>query len=313
MTTVSTSHRGMRTLARLMAAAIIVAAPGCSTKAADTNSAGGTTSPEVATSAADPTGVLGGALPQGDQSPYPPSDCGSKNDDDSLWKDVDGVNPKQKGPNIEVVEEGNLGYALHDGNRRGESHKYNLLVIPTARITGIECDQILNPNDVLNLWSAAWGKVKERFGKSLKPTEWMLGINSKFGRSHNQLHIHLTGLDKNIRTQLDRLTNVPTDLTKWNDSLYVLGDHAYRIVKVKSLETNPFNLLQDHVAQKFKDRFDQSLVVVADAKGDGHYLIATQGKAKVAGQPAHEPDLKIREGPNTYYGTEVIDSLMYLG
>lgn len=295
-----------------MAAAVILAAPGCSTKAAETNSAVGTSSTEVAASAAESTGALGGALPQGDQSPYPPSDCGSKSDDDSLWKDVDGVNPKRKGPNLEVVEEGNLSYALHDGNRKGENHKYNLLVIPTARITGIECDQILNPKDVLNLWSAAWGKAKEQFGKSLKPTEWMLGINSKFGRSHNQLHVHLTGVDKNIRTQLDKLTNVPTDLTKWNDSLYVLGDHAYRIVKVKSLETNPFTLLQDHVAQKFKDRFDQSLVVVADAR-DGYYLIATQGKPKVTGQPAHEPDLKIREGSNTYYGTEAIDSLMYLG
>ncbi len=28
---------------------------------------------------------------------------------------------------------------------------------------------------------------------------------------------------------------------------------------------------------------------------------------------ADEPDLKIREGSNTYYGTEAIDSLMYLG
>lgn len=313
MSLLGSSRHATRAVALLMSTAVIMAASGCSTTTTDTNSAVGTSSTEVATSDSQSPGALGGPMPQGDQSPYPPSDCGAKSDDESLWKDVDGVNPKKKGPNIEVVEEGGLAYALHDGNRKGESHKYNLLVIPTARITGIECDLILNPKDVLNLWQAAWGKAKEQFGKSLKPTEMMLGINSKFGRSHDQLHIHLTGLDKNIRAELDKLTNVPTDLTKWNESLYVLGNHAYRIAHVKSLDTNPFNLLQEHVAKNFKDRFDQSLVVVADAKGDGFYLIATQGKPKVPNQPPHEPDLKIKEGSTTYYGTEAIDSLMYLG
>ena len=44
MAPVISTRRGVRTLAGLMAVAMIVAAPGCSTKAADTNSAGGTTS-----------------------------------------------------------------------------------------------------------------------------------------------------------------------------------------------------------------------------------------------------------------------------
>ena len=312
MARVGSARRGKRTAACLLAIGVLVATPGCATKTAEPNSAVGSSSSEVAAGAGQSTGAPGAAMPQGDQSPYPPNDCGATTDDDALWKDVDGVNPKRKGPNIEVVEEGGLGYALHDGNRKGETHKYNLLVIPTARVTGIECDLILNPRDVLNLWKAAWVKAGEQFGKSLKPTEMMLGINSKFGRSHDQLHIHLTGFDKRAREQLDKLTNVPTDLKKWNDSMFVLGDHAYRIVRVKSLDTNPFTLLQDYVAKDFKDRFDQSLVVVAD-KSDGFYLIATQGKPRVSGQPAHEPELKLREGSTTYWGTEAIDSLMYLG
>ncbi len=296
-----------RTVAHLLALAVLVTAPGCSTKTADPNSAVGTTS------AAESPGALGATEPQGDQAQYPPNGCGSTSDDDPLWKDVDGVMPTKKGPNIEVVAKGKLAYALHDGNKKGENHRYNLLVIPTARITGIECDLILQPDAVLNLWEEGWGKAREQFGKSLKPTDMMLGINSKFGRSHNQLHIHLTGFNNEARKQLDQLTGVPTELEKWNSSMYVLGEHAYRIVHVKSLNTNPFNLLQDYVAKGAKDRFDQSLVVVADAKNEGFYLIATQGKPEVSGQPEHNPELKVQQGGKTYWGSKAIDDLMYLG
>lgn len=304
-----------------MAFAVLLATPGCSAKTADTDSAVGTTGSEVAasapasagaqesTGAAAAPGALGGAEPQSDKGTYPPNGCGSAADEEPLWRDVENRTEKDKGPNIHVVDVGKLHYALHDGNRKGETHKYNLLVIPTARVTGIECDDILDPTKVLNLWDYAWKEARNQF----KSEDVMLGINSMLGRSHKQLHIHIAGFNKEAREQLDKLTNVPTELSKWNESMHVLGEHAYRIVRVKNLDTNPFQLLQDHVSKPSQDRFDQSLVVVADTKNGGYYLIATQGKPKEPGQPNHNPELRIEQGGKTYWGSEAIDDLMYLG
>jgi CDP-diacylglycerol pyrophosphatase len=317
MGSLNSSRRGLTVLTPLMAAAVLVAAPGCSTKTVDTNSGAGTTSVEVTTSGAEPTGALGaapgaggGQEPQSDAGFTPPTYCGSKDDaNESLWTDVKDKTPTDKGPNIKVVKiSEQLGYALHNGDKVGEKHKYNLLVIPTERVTGIECKDILEPTKVLNLWKYAWDDARDRFGKS---EDIMLGVNSKDGRSHNQLHIHLTGLKSDIRNELDKLTNVPTDLNKWNESMYVLGGHAYRIVRVKSLDTNPFNLLQDNVVKKFQDRFQQSMAVVADTKNGGFYLITTQGTPE-KGQPEHDPELKVEQGGKKYYGSKAIDDLMNL-
>jgi hypothetical protein len=84
--------------------------------------------------------------------------------------------------------------------------------------------------------------------------------------SHNQLHIHLTGFNGDARKQLDKLTNVATDVS-----------------------------------------------VVADAKKEGFYLIATQGKPEVSGQPEHNPELRVDQGGKMYWGSKAIDDLMYLG
>ena len=309
MASPSLPRRGLRILTPLMAVAVLVAAPGCSTKTGDTNAPGGTSGTAVATSDAKVAGQ--GQQPQSDSGFTPPDYCGSKDDkNESLYNDVKDRTPTDKGPNIKVVQYKALYYALHNGNTRGETHKYNLLVIPTARVTGIECKDILDPTKVLNLWRYAWADASEHFGQ--KSEDIMLGINSKDGRSHNQLHIHLTGLNKDIRNQLDKLTNVPTDLKKWNGSMYVLGAHAYRVVHVNSLDNNPFNLLQDNVVKNFQDRFQQSMAVVADTKNGGFYLITTQG-APEKGQPQHDPELKIDQGGKTYYGSKSIDDLMYLG
>ena len=130
---------------------------------------------------------------------------------------------------------------------------------------------------------------------------------------HNQLHIHLTGFNSDARKQLDKMTNVAIDVSQWNQSMHVLGEHAYRIVHVKSLDANPFIQLQDYVARASQDRFDQALAVVADARNEGFYLIATQGRPEVSGQPEHKPGLRVDQGGRTYWGSKAIDDLMYPG
>ena len=78
MASPSLPRRGLRILTPLMAVAVLVAAPGCSTKTGDTNAPGGTSGTAVATSDAKVAGQ--GQQPQSDSGFTPPDYCGSKDD-----------------------------------------------------------------------------------------------------------------------------------------------------------------------------------------------------------------------------------------
>jgi CDP-diacylglycerol pyrophosphatase len=156
--------------------------------------------------------LLGVGIPATGTSPWParadsdfkpPSDCGSRDDAGprfELWKDVKDATPLKPAPNIFV----NDSWALKDGNYPGEKYKYNLLAIPRARVTGVECPDIWGPK-AFNLWKPAWEEATTRF----KGVDVMLGINSKPGRKQDQLHIHLTSLQQHARTQLNGFKRMP--------------------------------------------------------------------------------------------------------
>ena len=245
----------------------------------------------------------------------PPSDCGKPTDTGgrfSLWDDVKDVTPSAPGHNLAVVipdAKKAFGYAVKSSDKR----LYNLLLIPApvsilkkadARITGVECPRIVQP-DALNLWHFAWEEAKNRFKGG---TDLMLGINAKDGRQQDQLHIHLTAFHEDARKTLNGL-KIPTDPSAWNTSLFVVMKHVYRILHVPNLDTNLFELVHKHVATtgKNNDMFQQALAVVS-APNNGYYVLNTQGKPG-AGQPEHDPELR----HDKEFGTPTIDTLMYLG
>ncbi|WP_313673154.1 CDP-diacylglycerol diphosphatase [Mycolicibacterium sp.] len=236
--------------------------------------------------------------------PYnPPSDCGKDTDTDTLWVGVKDATARNPRPNMEVCvpEKGKFGYAIRDGNNDRVQGKYNLLLIPKARLSGIECPKILQA-DALNLWEYAWAEATKRF----TGTDVMVGINSYDGRSHNQLHIHLTGVLPRVKQELADLDRkIPTDLSQWNTSVFAIGPqpYAYRIVKVPDLRNNPFNLVHSYISQD--DMFAQSLGVVS--AGKGFYLINTQGKPTQPNQPAHGCTV------DHHYGTSTVENLMNRG
>ncbi|MCE5289085.1 MAG: CDP-diacylglycerol diphosphatase [Nocardiaceae bacterium] len=250
----------------------------------------------------------------------PPSDCGNPTDTGnrfSLWDDVKNATPSNPHSNLAVVipdAKKAFGYAVKNGDPGGKM-QYNLLFIPApvskpkmpqARITGVECPRILQP-DALNLWHFAWQEAKTRFKAG---TDLMLGINAKDGRQKDQLHIHLTAFHEDARKTLNGLT-IPTDLSAWNTSAFVVMDNVYRIVRIHNLDTNVFELVHKHVATtgKNNDMFQQALAVVS-APNNGFYVLNTQGKPDTtAGQPEHIPEL--RQGK--YFGSSNIERLIYRG
>ncbi|HWA80517.1 MAG TPA: CDP-diacylglycerol diphosphatase, partial [Acetobacteraceae bacterium] len=80
------------------------------------------------------------------------------------------------------------------------------LVLPTARVTGIESPAILvpgAPNYLQDAW-AARRFVRARAPAPLSREDLSLAVNSIYGRSQNQLHIHVDCLRVDVRDALGR-------------------------------------------------------------------------------------------------------------
>ena len=93
------------------------------------------------------------------------------------------------------------GYAV----LRDERGATQVLVIPTAKVTGIEDPVVLKP-DAPNYWADAWEArhfVEQLSHRPIPRDDIGLAINSLYGRSQNQLHIHIDCLDPYAKRELD--------------------------------------------------------------------------------------------------------------
>ncbi len=110
------------------------------------------------------------------------------------------------------------------------------LLIPTARIAGIESPEILAA-DAPNYFADAWrarSYVEQRAGRGL-PRDWMsLAINSSAARSQNQLHIHIDCVRADVRDALAARTGDigPT----WAPLSVPLAGQSYRAMAVDGNE-----------------------------------------------------------------------------
>ena len=90
---------------------------------------------------------------------------------------------------VELQDGGARGFAILK-DLRGETQ---FLLIPTARISGIESPLVLAP-DAANYFADAWearSYVNDALHKTLPPDDISLAINSAESRSQDQLHIHV--------------------------------------------------------------------------------------------------------------------------
>ena len=127
------------------------------------------------------------------------------------------------------------------------------LLIPTARISGIE-----DPADPgagrPQLLGGAWDArsfVQDQLHKPLPRTAVSLAINSVYGRTQNQLHIHIDCVREDVRdsivANLDKIGQV------WSPFPVPLAGHMYRAIRIEQAElgtVDPFRMLADgdHVA-----------------------------------------------------------------
>jgi CDP-diacylglycerol pyrophosphatase len=120
------------------------------------------------------------------------------------------------------------------------------LLIPTARLTGIESPALLAPN-ARNYFADAWnqiGFVRARAEEDLPRQDLSLAINSVYGRSQQQLHIHMDCIRADVRDALAR--HAATIGTSWAPFPEPLVGQPYRAIRITgmSLERqDPFKLL----------------------------------------------------------------------
>jgi CDP-diacylglycerol pyrophosphatase len=139
------------------------------------------------------------------------------------------------------------------------------LVMPTAKITGIEDPAVLAPG-AANYFADAWDErhFTIEAAKAALPREAIsLAINSVSGRTQNQLHIHIDCIKPEVRDAVRRQLAAIGDT--WAPLAAPLAGHPYRAMRVlgDGLDAaNPFNLVADGVPSARAAMANQTLVVV---------------------------------------------------
>ncbi|WP_241622565.1 CDP-diacylglycerol diphosphatase [Rosenbergiella australiborealis] len=110
------------------------------------------------------------------------------------------------------------------------------LLIPTDKISGVESPALLQPQTP-NYFYLAWQQLpqlNERLGRLVPPTDLALAINGKWGRSQNQLHIHLSCLRGDVQQQLSDYQTVIT--SKWQTLPLLNHQYWVRSLSLEQLQ-----------------------------------------------------------------------------
>ncbi|WIM88024.1 CDP-diacylglycerol diphosphatase [Candidatus Mycobacterium wuenschmannii] len=233
--------------------------------------------------------------------------CGSDNDDVSLWKDVKDATPQAPGSNKKVEfptnpknPERKDGYAVHTGGPGFGA--WDWLILPLIRATGIECHKSWAPDQMLNLWPWA-GKWANDSDSHLAGQDWVLAINS--GNTHKipQLHIHVTKFDNKIRKELTaalKTTKPATTASDWSKHTVTLDNRLYRWLQLGSLDHQLFTEVRNYVAKSDGAMADQIIAVVQvdhTKPGSGFYILNSDKALS-----SHAP-----------FGIDYVENLMYRG
>jgi CDP-diacylglycerol pyrophosphatase len=164
-----------------------------------------------------------------------------------------------------------------------------VLLIPTERVTGIEDPAVVAPA-APNYFADAWAArrfVNALAGQVIARDELSLAVNSMYGRSQNQLHIHVDCIRADVRAALK--ANLEHVGPAWAPiDLPVSGRHyeAMRVAGDDLARRNPFKLLADGDPAARADMGLETLLAwpatFADASA-GFVLLADRASAGDAG------------------------------
>ncbi|OBB96002.1 CDP-diacylglycerol diphosphatase [Mycolicibacterium peregrinum] len=228
--------------------------------------------------------------------------CGNVNDKVDLWKDVRYATPAHKDGAIDVVFPGgdkSRGYAVRQGHHPAQLT--DLLVIPTARETGIECDNLTEAG-APHYFKDAFEQVSILPpGNQGQAPDWALGINSADNRGQDQLHIHVTLLDPTARADIDQAVKnhkVTKDEKAWKTSVIGVrghtqagpiekSPHGYRTWNTDNIDQNFFAALNSQIVAPLKKSGadvgmnNETLLITKNHQGPGFIVLASDEKSGI--------------------------------
>ncbi|MDG9672448.1 CDP-diacylglycerol diphosphatase [Micromonospora sp. DH14] len=176
-------------------------------------------------------------------------------------------------------------------------NNHNFLLVPTCRVSGIECPFIATPA-APNYWLDAWINAQPGQPSHVVYPNIGLGINSADARQQDQLHIHLAGIHSGIQTQLNNYDNaISNNPANWRNQIIPIwgltsagapAPRSYRVLHVSNLNTNLFTLLRDTVVRPTgADMRNQALAVTPRLIGNGGFYVLNSepGLSTPPGQP----------------------------
>ncbi len=194
---------------------------------------------------------------------------------DALWTIVhdacvaDQLQANNPEPCVQVNLQGGIerGFAILK-DIRGATQ---ILLIPTARISGIDSPIILAP-DAPNYFAEAWDArsyIDEALHRTLPRDDIGLAINSAASRSQDQLHIHVDCVQPALRKALREREASIGD--RWAPLDVSFTGHVYMAMWVSGERlgtNNPFRLLAG-LPGALQDMGDRTLVVVGSSRSNG--------------------------------------------
>ncbi|MFF0386578.1 CDP-diacylglycerol diphosphatase [Streptomyces sp. NPDC004286] len=224
--------------------------------------------------------------PPGGASPCPPAQlqgiCGRPTDNEPLWNDVQycvngTVPPSGQKPDCLKMTP---NYIVLHGKPQSTQ---NYLLVPTCRITGIECP-FLETSGVANYWHEAWETGRSGGDVPVQSRYIGFGINSQGARQLNQLHIHMAGVRPSTQRRLQDLEaqgRMATSPSQWAAPANHApitgtgGDREYRILRLPNLTVNLFDLVYRYVARPNSlSMADQTIIVVPKITATGGFANA---------------------------------------
>jgi CDP-diacylglycerol pyrophosphatase len=162
-------------------------------------------------------------------------------------------------------------YIILKDNSRVKPDAY--LIIPTTKVTGID-DPHIFALPVADFWAYGWRQAQIYLKKPAADTA--LAINSKYGRTQNQLHIHISCVRRDVAGALaENEQNIGDHPAKPFEIRLGPQKNVYRVVKVTSLvTTSPFALAAAMPGAR-SDMAEQSIAVIGSRTPGVLYVLDT--------------------------------------
>jgi CDP-diacylglycerol pyrophosphatase len=194
-----------------------------------------------------------------------------------------GVQPPAPCTEVDAPRADRNGYVVF----KDRDGKYQYLVLPLARITGIESPALLAP-DAPDYFADAWTArlyVEAALHRRQPRDVLSLVVNSVRGRTQNQLHIHVDCVRSDVHAALQRM--LPTITGTWHplDEPLPPNGHRYQAMWLggKTLTENPFKLLAAALPSGDEMGRHSLIVVGAHSPAGKPGFILLSGRADPAG------------------------------